>query len=75
MTTKAMPLSAGMCSKNDLSACSPPAEAPIPTTANGRVLGVNSLRCGALGERFAEDFIHMALKGFDNGLPTPIQTG
>jgi len=31
MTTKAMPLSAGVCSRNCVNASSPPAEAPMPT--------------------------------------------
>ena len=35
MTTNAIPLSAGMCVKNCLSASRPPAEAPMPTTARG----------------------------------------
>ncbi len=33
MSTKAIPLSGGMAAKKCLKASSPPAEAPIPTTA------------------------------------------
>jgi hypothetical protein len=61
--TKAMPLSLGMCSKNDLTAWRPPAEAPMPTTGKGKVLGISSLRCGTLGERFTEDVMIKGLNG------------
>src|SRR5690606_562253 len=38
MTTNAMPQSLGMCSKKVISAFSPPADAPIPTTGYSSVL-------------------------------------
>lgn len=49
MTTKAMPQSFGMCSNRVSSALRPPADAPIPTTGNCRVLRTRSLFFGADG--------------------------
>jgi hypothetical protein len=35
----------------------------MPTTGKSKVLGISSLRCGTLGERFTEDFMIMGLNG------------
>jgi hypothetical protein len=48
MTTYAIPLSAGTASMNRCSALSPPADAPIPTTASGSARG-GALRGGVTG--------------------------
>ena len=51
MITNAMPLSWGMFSKNSLIACSPPADAPMPTTGKSRVLGLKAFGPETVSER------------------------